>query len=90
MLLVADAWNRGEDKLPKIDRDTLLAETPLSRSWTGLWNITDLEVEKFLNQFERLLSLFERYREYLLVTRSHLSDENLQRDFLQRIRTGVW
>lgn len=84
LLLVADAWNRGEDKLPKIDRDTLLAETPLSRSWTGLWNINDLEVEKFLNQFDRLLSLFERYREYLLVTRSHLSDENLQRDFFEK------
>ena len=79
LLLLVDALARDAAKLPKIKQDELLSEAPFAKSWTDLSD--KLEAEKFLDQFDRLLSLFESFREYLLVTRSHLADEKSQQKF---------
>ena len=84
LLLLAKAFagNEGENDGLKSDRDALLDANKPAKVWQALYEKLDesdhSEIENFLNRFDRMLGLFEKHRQYLLVTRSHLADRNLQ------------
>ena len=84
LLLLAKAFagNDGENDGLKSDRDALLDANKPAKVWQALYEKLDesdhSEIENFLNRFDRMLGLFEKQRQYLLVTRSHLADRNLQ------------
>ena len=82
LLLLTGAFARNADANPRIKRDELLNATTdqFTAAMFGVENFDyqAKDVPNYIENFESVLNIFKRYREYLLVSRTHLGDRSRQ------------